>query len=119
MLPIHPDDQDLLGVQWEGEYYTDRALPFGLCLAPKVFSAVADALLTNKGIEDLLHYLDDFIMVSKSEEDASANKQILLDTFTHLRVPLEPSKLEGPATYVFNISRYQSGLNNLTAVSTK
>lgn len=101
MLPIHPDDQNLLGIQWDGEFYTDRAFPFGLRSAPKIFSAVADALqwiLTNKGIWNLLHYLDDFIFVSKSEEVAFANKHILLDTFTHLGVLLEPSKLEGPAT---------------------
>ena len=30
MLPIHPEDQALLGVQWEGIIYTDQALPFGL-----------------------------------------------------------------------------------------
>ena len=44
MLPIYPDDQNLLGVQWEGERYTDGALPFGLRSALKIFSAVADAL---------------------------------------------------------------------------
>ena len=54
--------------------------------------------LVNKGIKNLLHYLDDFIFVSKSKEDAMANKQILLHTFSKLGVPLEPSKLEGPAT---------------------
>ena len=99
MLPIDPEDQGLLGIQWE--FYTDKALPFGLRTAPKIFTAVADALqwiLSNKGIKNLLHYLDDFIFVSKSKEDAMANKQILLHTFPKLRVPLEPSKLEGPAT---------------------
>ena len=101
MLPIHPEDQGLLGIKWEGEFYTDKALPFGLRSAPKIFTAVADALqwiLANKGIKNLLHYLDDFIFVSKSKEDAMANKQILLHTFSELGVPLEPSKLEGPAT---------------------
>ena len=94
MLPIHPDDQNLLGVQWEGECYTDGALPFGLHSAPKIFSAVADALqwiLTKKGIKNLLHYLNDFIFVSKSGEVTAAYKQTLLDTFAHLGVPLEPS----------------------------
>ena len=43
MLPILLDDQNLLGVQWEGERYTNGALPFGLHSAPKIFSAVADA----------------------------------------------------------------------------
>ena len=44
MLPIYPDDQNLLGVQWEGEHYTDGTLPFRLRSALKIFSAVADAL---------------------------------------------------------------------------
>ena len=39
---IHPADQHLLGISWDGAMYTDKALPFGLRLAPKVFSAVAD-----------------------------------------------------------------------------
>ena len=54
MFPIHPEDQGLLGIQWEGEFYTDKALPFGLRSAPKIFTAVADALqwiLSNKGIK--------------------------------------------------------------------
>ena len=101
MLHIHPEDQGLLRIQWEGEFYTDKALPFELHSAPKIFTAVANALewiLSNKGIKNLLHHLDEFIFVSKSKEDAMANKQILLHTFSKLGVPLEPSKLEGPAT---------------------
>ena len=37
MLPVHPHDQSLLGVQWEGITYTDLVLPFGLQSAPKFF----------------------------------------------------------------------------------
>ena len=43
MLPINPEDHGLLGIQWKGEFYTDKALPFGLRSAPKIFTAVADA----------------------------------------------------------------------------
>ena len=71
MLSIHPEDQALLGVCWEGNIYTDRALPFGLRSAPKIFSAVADALqwiVVKKGVRNLLYYLDDFIFVSESLE---------------------------------------------------
>ena len=46
MVPIHPQDQQLLGVQWRGEIFIDRMLPFGLHSALKIFSVVADALLT-------------------------------------------------------------------------
>ena len=88
MLSIHPEDQALLEVYWEGIIYTDRALLFGLRSAPKI-SAVADALqwiVVNKGVRNLLHYLDGFIFVSESLEEASINKQILVDTFNHLGV---------------------------------
>ena len=43
----------------------------------------------NKGVRDLLHYFDDFIFVSNSLEEASTNKQILVDTFNHLGIFLE------------------------------
>ena len=42
---VHPDDRHLLGVRLKGVIYLDRALPFGLRSAPKIFSAVSDALL--------------------------------------------------------------------------
>ena len=34
MIPVHPHDQPLLGVEWDGAVYIDLALPFGL-LSPK------------------------------------------------------------------------------------
>ena len=84
VLSIHPEDQALLEVCWEGNIYTDRALSFGLRLAPKIFSAVANALqwiVVNKGVRNLLHYLDDFIFISESLEEVSTNKQILVDIY--------------------------------------
>ena len=61
---------------------------------------MADAIqwiLVPKGLK-ILHYLDDFIFVSDSFEEADFQKQLLIDTFKNLGVPLETSKLEGPAT---------------------
>ena len=44
LIPVHPDDRPLLGINWNGELYVDAMLPFGLQSAPKIFTAVADAL---------------------------------------------------------------------------
>ena len=44
IVPVHPDDHQLLGVTWKGHTYIDRALPFGLRSAPKNFSVVADMI---------------------------------------------------------------------------
>ena len=100
MLPIHPEDQPLLGVCWKDSVYIDCALPFGLRSAPKIFSAVADAvqwILQSKGISNSLHYLDDFILVARQEDEATLQKKKLVSLFEELGVPLELSKLEVPS----------------------
>ena len=44
IVPVHPEDNLLLGMVWDGGLYVDVVLPFGLRSAPKVFTALADAL---------------------------------------------------------------------------
>ena len=56
-VPVHPEDQHLLGVRWKG---MDKALPFGLRSAPKLFSALADALkwiIRATGVDWCIHYM--------------------------------------------------------------
>ena len=63
-VPVHPEDRWLLGMKWRGKLYVDKALPFGLRSAPKIYNAVADAMqwiLGKEGV-DVIHYLDDFLM---------------------------------------------------------
>ena len=43
-IPVHPADRPLLGMRWKGSIFFDTQLPFGLRSAPKIFSAVVDAL---------------------------------------------------------------------------
>lgn len=57
---MHSDDRSLLAVTWKGDVFLDTALPFGLHSAPKIFSAVADALLfimMSNGVDSSIHYL--------------------------------------------------------------
>ena len=35
VVPVHPTDRFLLGMEWRKKLYVDTALPFGLRLAPK------------------------------------------------------------------------------------
>ena len=84
MIPVHPDDQPLLGVQWNDCTYLDKMLLFGLRSAPKIFSAVADGLQWILGVTHLLLCLDDFIFVTDSMGDAAIQKNILVSTCTHL-----------------------------------
>ena len=67
MVPVHPIDRPLLGMRWNSATYVDGALPFGLRSAPKLFTAVADALLwimRRYGVRNAMHYLDDFLLLA-------------------------------------------------------
>lgn len=102
LIPVHPQDRVLQGIEWEGRIYVDPCLPFGLRSAPKIFNAVADGLcwcLRQAGIQYVLHYLDDFIIVAPPVSDECARAvKILEDTCARLGVPLAPGKSEGPVT---------------------
>ena len=67
IVPVHSEDHLLLGMVWDGGLYVDVVLPFGLHSAPKVFTALADALewvIKREGVQKLFHYLDDFLIVA-------------------------------------------------------
>lgn len=104
IVPIHPQDHHLLAITWEGETYIDRALPFGLRSAPKIFSAVADMIawaLQCAGIEHQIHYLDDFLFIGAPNTDEGARAlAIALRILEYLGVPVAVHKTEGPSTAV-------------------
>ena len=96
LIPVHPHDRPLQAVEWKVRTYVDPMLPFGLRSAPKIFSAVADALewmLRQAGVCHSRHYLDDFIILGPP---GSAACQEALDTLTtlcrQLGVPLAPHR---------------------------
>ena len=101
-VPVHPSDQRLLAVQWRGDTYIDRVLPFGLCSAPKLFSALTDAMmwfLWDRGVESALHYLDDFLLLGPPRQPTC--HQALSTTLAlceELGFPVAPEKTEGPTT---------------------
>ena len=104
LIPVHPDDRPLLGMMWRDKLYVDTTLPFGLRSAPKLFSAVADALqwiMEHNGVPELLHYLDDFLIfgVPDSLECQQALEKAL-QLCLKLGVPVAKSKTEGPATSI-------------------
>ena len=102
IVPVHPVDRPLLGMRWRGELYVDGSLPFGLRSAPKIFTALADALLWimgNQGVSEAMHYLDDFLILGRPESDqCRAALQSSLHLCEALGVPIAEQKIEGPAT---------------------
>jgi hypothetical protein len=99
IIPVHPDDRYLLGMQWQGKVYMDTQLPFGLRSAPILFDVYADALegiLCSEGISRVIHYLDDFLVMGSAEECKSF-LFCILRICDMLGVPLATDKIEGPS----------------------
>ena len=102
LIPVHPSDRLLLGMEWEGQLYVDATLPFGLRSAPKIFNALADGLqwiLETKGVSPLLHYLDDFLLFGcPHTQNCSKALMTALSCCGQLGVPIASKKTEGPSS---------------------
>ncbi len=95
IVPVHPADYHLLGIQWEGRIYTDRALPFSLRSAPTIFSAAADFvawLLNRQGVCHLLHYL------APGSPGITRRGSNSVRNLQNANIPVASNKTEVPAT---------------------
>ncbi|XP_070564682.1 uncharacterized protein [Ptychodera flava] len=102
LCPVRKADWHLLGFKWQGLFFFDRVLPFGLRSAPFLFNRLAEALLwivkNRANTQDLIHYLDDYFGAGPPN---SPRCQYLLDTMLNtcrdLAIPIAPEKVEGPS----------------------
>ena len=101
LIPVHADDRPLLGMCWREKTYIDSAHPFGLRSAPKVFTAVADAMqwiFEQHGVKPMLHYLDDFLVIgAPSTRECKQALETALGLCRRLGIPISVHKTEGPS----------------------
>lgn len=90
---------------WDGSLYIDTALPFGLRSAPKICTAVADAVewvAKQEGAGFVIHYLDNFLMVgAPNSVECVQSLETLLAVFNWLGLPVAMEKWEGPTSLDF------------------
>jgi hypothetical protein len=80
-----PEARRFLGFQFEGKFYVWNVLPFGLALAPKIFTALISPVikfLSRQGIR-IVDYLDDFLLLAPPHL-ILYHQQVLLDLFQEL-----------------------------------
>ena len=79
----------------------DRALPFGLRSAPKIFTTVADMIaltLHCAGIQNYIHYLNDFLLVgAPNTAETARGMSTALNVLDHLNLLVATHKAEGPS----------------------
>ena len=102
LVPVHPADQPLLGIKWQDRIWLDTSLPFGLRSAPKIFSAVADALawaMHREGVGHYMHYLDDFFFAGPAGTSVcDKSLKSALEVCERLHFPVAAEKTEPPTT---------------------
>ncbi|XP_065195263.1 uncharacterized protein LOC135826586 [Sycon ciliatum] len=103
LVPVAPTAYHLLGFQWQGQFYYDKVLPFGLRSAPYLFNCIADALCQIScelfQVPHLLHLLDDFWLCGPANSTLCAQRlNVVLSVFRYLGVPIADEKTVGPTS---------------------
>ena len=104
IIPIQPQDYNLLGICWRGFYYYDRCMPMGCsssCKTFEIFSSAIEWIAQKKlHIDHILHLLDDFLIVSPSHELCKQQLDLFLMLCQYLGIPMAPEKTIGPSSTI-------------------
>lgn len=99
-MPLHPLLWPYHGIKWNEAYYFFTKLVFGGRSSPNIFDSLSVAICwiaeNNYNINNILHLLDDFLVIVLQQGDAYATMETLLCLFKRLCVSLAPHKTEGP-----------------------
>ena len=94
-VPVNDNDHWLLIFEWEGKFFVDMFLPFGLRTAPRIFNLFSEALHwvceTLYGW-NVTYYLDDFLFVFPPKTDYTAPSSIFDQTLSTIRLTKAPEK---------------------------
>jgi len=87
-------------MKWNDKYFFDRCLPMGCsssCAIFETFSTSLEWLAKRRlGATGVLHILDDFLFIAKSETKCRADLHNFMDMCQQLGVPIAHEKTEGP-----------------------
>ena len=81
-VSIHKRFRRYLRFGWRGKIYEFLVLPFGICIAPFVFTKLTKplaAFLRSHGIRTIF-YLDDVLIIGSTEEECKENVEFVLST---------------------------------------
>ena len=101
LIPVRPDQWPMLGYCWEGQYYVDMVLPFGLRSSASIFNRFADLvrwiIIHKYNMEYIVNYSDDYLLVCSTALLTARNQlHIVLGAFHDLGIPLAEDKIIGP-----------------------
>lgn len=117
MCPVNPADRHLLSIYWQGKFYVDKCLPFGLRSAPGIFNSIAEAIQwiakEKFKVSYLIHYLDDFFTACSTATACRENLEQTIGVCNDLGAPVKPEKVEGPVKEIAFLGIHINS-NNMT-----
>ena len=106
-IPIAPCHRHFLRFAWMGKVYAFKALPFGLAIAPLVFTKIMQAPLGHlhsRGIK--VHaYLDDFLVKAGTYQEVSLHTTCVRDTLLSLGFLISWGKVRSDSVSGFHFPR--------------
>lgn len=124
-VPIHKSSRKFLRLEFQGQIFQFRALPFGLSTAPWLFTKIV------RGVKELFHrerfslfqYLDDWMGDARKELEAQARSRALVHCCTELgfEINFEKSELIPTQHFDFLGSHYnlELGIVSITQKNLK
>ena len=85
-VPMHPDSQKFLRFLWQGQSYQFVAMPFGLNVAPRVFTKLMKpviAWLRGQGVRMII-FLDDILLLAPTVETMNQNARMTISLLESL-----------------------------------
>ncbi len=94
-IPVAPRYWHLLGMRWQGMYYFDKQLPFGMassCAIWEQYATAAEWIVHHElNIPHQRHYVDDFIVAAATQQHCQQRMDAIVRLFGILGLPLADS----------------------------
>lgn len=93
-IPVHPSHQKYLKFRWKGTLYQYTCIPFGLNVAPRLYTKIMRPVLKVLRQEGVLcvQYLDDCLVISKSKADCSNTVDRIVNLYKQLGLEINTDK---------------------------
>jgi len=93
-IPVHNNSQKYLKFRWTGTLYKYTCIPFGLCLAPWLYSKLNKPIMAHLRSIGLVvvSYLDDTLLICRTKAECKKSLKMVMGLFASLGLTVNLEK---------------------------